>query len=167
MVLGETSRGARVHVRDGSRRPQCPLRRVAHAPARPSIRGSEPERIARRRDGRRLYATNPALGVVSEIDLATHRRTRTVSFAAMRGDGSPNRALASGAISRDGRTLYFSGGRDLWAYDAAYGRVRGPYRTAGRLAGFGYGKGDRRLYAVRRDGRVLVFDAAIGARGTR
>jgi hypothetical protein len=111
-------------------------------------------------DGRRLYATNAALGAVAEIDLATRKVVRTTRFAATRklkGPGS-----LTGTISRNGRTLYFSPGRDLWAYDTAYGIVRGPYRTGGAIAGFGFSLGDRRVHALRADGRLLTFDAATG-----
>jgi hypothetical protein len=111
-------------------------------------------------DGRRLYATNAALGAVAEIDLATRKVVRTTRFAATRklnGSGS-----LTGTISRNGRTLYFSPGRDLWAYDTAYGIVRGPYRTGGAIAGFGFSLGDRRVHALRADGRLLTFDAATG-----
>ena len=67
-------------------------------------------------------------------------------------------------VSRNSRTLYFSAGRDLWAFDAAYGRVRGPYATGGEIVGVGYGTNDRRLFAVRTDGRMLAFNAATGRR---
>ena len=109
-------------------------------------------------DGRRLYAANPSLGVVAEIDLAHRKVVRTARFARSAEPGGA--AALSGTISRSGRMLYFSGGRDLWAYDAAYGVVRGPYRTGGRLSGFGFGVGDRRVHALRADGRLLSFDAA-------
>jgi hypothetical protein len=113
-------------------------------------------------DGSRLFATNPAIGAVAEIDLATRKVARTVRFpAAVRAAGT--RSL-TGTISRNGRTLYFSPGRDLWAYDAAYGVVRGPYRTGGAVGGFGFGAGDRRVHALRADGRALSFDAATGRR---
>ena len=113
-------------------------------------------------DGRRLYAANPSLGVVAEIDLVTRRVVRKARFAR---SGEPGGAASfSGTISRSGRTLYFSGGRDLWAYDTAYGVVRGPYHTGGRLSGFGFGLGDRRVHALRADGRMLTFDAATGRR---
>jgi hypothetical protein len=69
-----------------------------------------------------------------------------------------------GTISRNGRTLYFSAGNGLWAYDAAYGVVRGPYATGGRILGFGYGAGDRTIHALRADGRMLTFVAATGKR---
>ncbi|MBA2462473.1 MAG: hypothetical protein H0V45_12010 [Actinobacteria bacterium] len=113
-------------------------------------------------DGSRLYATNAALGAVAEIDLATRKVVRTARFPATR-DLSGQSSLA-GTISRKGRTLYFSPGRDLWAYDTAYGVVRGPYRTGGAIVGFGFGFGDRRVHALRADGRMLAFDAATGRR---
>jgi hypothetical protein len=112
-------------------------------------------------DGRRLYATNAALGAVAEIDLSTRKVVRTARFAATRALSGPG--SLTGTISRNGRTLYFSPGRDLWAYDTAYGVVRGPYRTGGAIAGFGFAAGDRRVHALRADGRMLTFDAATGA----
>jgi hypothetical protein len=114
-------------------------------------------------DGRRLYAANAALGVLAEIDLGSRRVVRVARFAPAHATGG-RAATLSGTISRNGRTLYFSGGRDLWAYDAAYAVVRGPYRTGGPLAGYGYGLGDKRVYAVRSDGRMLAFEAATGKR---
>ena len=113
-------------------------------------------------DGTRLFATNAAIGAAAEIDLATRKVVRTTRFpAALRASGP---TALTGTISRNGRTLYFSPGRDLWAYDAAYGIVRGPYRTGGPIAGFGFGAGDRRVHALRADGRLLSFDAATGRR---
>jgi hypothetical protein len=115
-------------------------------------------------DGRRLYAANPLLGVVTEIQLgAGHGAHVSARFAPARRRGAPAAKLG-GTISRNGRTLYFSDGRDLWAYDTAYRLVRGPYRTGGELAGFGYGKDERQVFAVRRDGRMIGFDAATGRR---
>lgn len=114
-------------------------------------------------DGRKLFAANPALGVVAEIDLRAQRVVRTVRFAASAA-GATTRKLLAGTISRNGRTLYFSAGRGLWAYDAAAGVVRGPYATGGRIVGFGYGARDRTMHALRADGLVLTFDAATGRR---
>ena len=115
----------------------------------------------------RLLAANPALGVVSEIDLGKHRVLSTARFTgASGGEAAARRGQASllAAITRNGRMLYFSNGRLLWAYDAAYAVVRGPYATGGEIVGLGYGAGDRRLHVVRRDGAMLSFDAATGRR---
>ena len=118
----------------------------------------------------RVIAANPALGVVAEVDLATHRVAKRARFTpAAGGDAAARRGRASllAAISRNGRTLYFSNGRLLWAYDAAYGVVRGPYATGREIVGLGYGAGDRRLHVVRRDGVMLTFDAATGRQTAR
>ena len=113
-------------------------------------------------DGEKLYAANAELGAVAEIDLPSRKVVRAVRFA---GRESPPGALSmSGTISRNGRTFYFSGGRDLYAYDAAFGVVRGPYRTGGAIQGFGFGAGDKRVHALHADGRLLTFDAATGRR---
>jgi outer membrane protein assembly factor BamB len=114
-------------------------------------------------NGRMLFAANPALGVVAAIDLDTLRVTRVARFAPSLS-GRPTRQLAAGTISRNGRTLYFSAGNGLWAYDAAYGRVRGPYPTGGPIVGFGYGVRDRTVHALRTDGKMITFDAATGRR---
>lgn len=113
--------------------------------------------------GRKLYAANPALGVVAEVDLDKQKVVRTARFTPSAA-GSSTRKLLAGTISRNGRTLYFTAGRGLWAYDTAAGAVRGPYATGGRIVGFGYGVGDRTIHALRADGRMLTFDAKSGRR---
>jgi hypothetical protein len=115
-------------------------------------------------NGRKLFAANPALGAVAEIDLGTRRVVRTSRFAADGAQAVRRAATLSGTISGNGRTLYFSGGRALWAYDAAYGRVRGPYPAGAPILGFGYGKDERRVHALVAGGRMLTFDAATGRR---
>lgn len=114
-------------------------------------------------DGRSVYAANPQLGVVATVDLQKLRVTKTARFheeAATTGLTSG----AIGAISASGRTLYFTSGLGLWAYDTASGRVRGPYATYRRVAGLGFTPDGRRLRVVRTDGRVLTYDAASGRR---
>jgi hypothetical protein len=114
-------------------------------------------------DGRTLYAANPALGAIAEIDLESRRVVRRTSFPADAIRPVRGSATLSGTITRNGRTLYFGGAGALWAYDALYGRVRGPYRVGGPILGFGYGRGERRVHVLLRDGRMLSLDAATGA----
>jgi hypothetical protein len=114
-------------------------------------------------DGKTLYAANPAVGVVARVDLA-ESRVRGVTRFAKSEPVTGTRAATLSTISRNGRTVYFSAGRDLWAYDAAYGVVRGPYVTGGKIVGVGYGRGDRQVFAVRKDGRMIAFRAATGER---
>lgn len=114
-------------------------------------------------DGKTLYAANPALGAVARVDLARSTVKRVTRFEKSAPVAGINAAALS-TISRNGRTLYFSAGRDLWAYDAAYGVVRGPYETGGDIVGVGYGGDDRQVFAVRKDGRMVAFAAATGRR---
>jgi hypothetical protein len=113
---------------------------------------------------RTVYAANPMLGVVAEVDLDRSRVVRVARFHRAVKAPRAQRAATLSTISRNNRTLYFSAGRDLWAYDAAYGLVRGPYATNGKIIGVGYGAKDRQIYAVRADGRMLAFNAATGRR---
>jgi outer membrane protein assembly factor BamB len=113
-------------------------------------------------DRRTLYASNPELGVVATVDL---RRLRVVHVARFRPHATGDPTARAAAVSHDGRTIYFAAGRSLYAYDAAYGRVRGRYDAGGVVAGLGFGPGDSTLRVVTRDGRSLRFDASTGARG--
>lgn len=113
---------------------------------------------------RTLYAANPLLGVVAEVDLGHSRVVRVTRFDKAGRAPAEQRAATLSTISRNGRTLYFSAGNGLWAYDAAYGIVRGPYATKGSIVGVGYGRGDRRIFAVKASGEMLAFEAASGRR---
>ena len=116
-------------------------------------------------DSGTLYAANPALGVVAELDLAGSEVKRVAKFKKSAPVAGAHPATLS-TISRNGRTMYFSAGRDLWAYDSAYGTVRGPYATGGKIVGVGYGAGDERVFAVRKDGHMVAFRASNGERVT-
>jgi hypothetical protein len=116
------------------------------------------------RDGTRLYAANPALGAVAEIDLRALEVVRTARF---RPEPVPLRKLpqtTNGAIARDGRTLYFTGARAVWAFDAATGSARGPYPAGGPVIGLAFGERERSLFAIRADRTIVGFDAATGKR---
>jgi hypothetical protein len=90
--------------------------------------------------GNRLFATNPALGVVAEIDIARQSVTNVVRFP-----GFTVRRLAPGSTAVASRNaVHFSDGNRLWTY--ANGRVTAPRSAGGRVTGLG----------VRRDGRLLV-----------
>ena len=113
-------------------------------------------------DGRRVFAANPVLGLVAEVDLAKMRVVRTVRF---RPERVPARRLptrTNAVVSPDGRTLYFTGARAVWAYDAAAGRVRGPYRTGKPVIGLAWAAD--RVHALRSDRRLVALDAATGRR---
>jgi hypothetical protein len=112
-------------------------------------------------NGRTLVAANPASALVATIDVRSRRVTRVVHF---HSDGYPPAQSELAASSHDGRTVYFTSGPELYAYDAAFGVVRGPYRTGSAIAGIAFTKGDRRLLVVRSGRRVVWLNAATGKR---
>jgi DNA-binding beta-propeller fold protein YncE len=111
-------------------------------------------------NGRTLYAANPSLGLVATIDLQAGKVVDTVRFGATGADDA--RSSAFGAMSPDGRTLYFSAGRGLLAYDTEGRAVRGPY-APGAVAGVGFHPSGRTVLVVRPSGATLRLDAATGA----
>jgi DNA-binding beta-propeller fold protein YncE len=115
--------------------------------------------LALTRDATRLFAANPALGVVAEIGLPSGRVVRTARFAPSAGD-----APSYSTLSRRGRMLYVARGVRLWGYDTAHGIARGPFAIGGRAVGVGFSRDGSRVYVVRADGRVVGFAAATGRR---
>lgn len=159
LYLSTPSKLAFVHSLDLERsRPAC-----IGLPSRGGLEKLKRYSLTLAPTGDRLYAANPALGVVAEVDLGRSEVTRVTRFAKTAPVAGAHAAPLS-TISRNGRTMYFSAGRDLWAYDAAYRVVRGPYATGGKIIGVGYGAGDQRVFAVRKDGRMVAFRSATGAR---
>jgi DNA-binding beta-propeller fold protein YncE len=114
-------------------------------------------------NGRTLYAANPSLGVVATIDL---RRRAVVSVARFPSRKADDRVSAAfGAVAPDGRTVYFTAGAGLLAYDVATKQTRS-YRV-GAVAGVGVDMSGRALLVVRPDGTAVRLDARTGLRSTR
>ncbi len=112
-------------------------------------------------DGRTLYAANPSLGVVATIDLGTRAILSTVHFA---GSAAANESSAAfGALSPNGKTLYFSAGRDLFAYDTGSRAFRGRY-DVGSVAGIGFHPSGRTVLVVKPGGGSIRVDASTGKR---
>ena len=119
-------------------------------------------------DERTLYMANALIGVVHSVDLRRLRVARSVEFrpqvSGLEFGVGPN-----SAVSPNGRMVYFSSGRSVWAYDAAYRKVRGPYVVAPlnqgaqvATAGLGFTPDGRRVVAIRNDQEVVTLDAATG-----
>jgi hypothetical protein len=110
-------------------------------------------------DRRTLFAANPSLGVVATIDLERKAVVSTVRFTHSTADDGVSAAF--GAVSPDGRTLYFTAGRGVIAYDADARTVRGPY-DVGAVGGVGFDPSGRTVLVVRRNGSTIRLDAASG-----
>lgn len=110
-------------------------------------------------DERTLYVVSPRLGRVTIVDVRSMRVVRSVRFqrAAVVAQS------AAGAVSQNGRTLYFAGEGQLWAFDTAYGRVRGPYDAPPGVLGLGFAPDGKKLVVVDGARQVTLRDAATGA----
>ena len=100
-------------------------------------------------DGQALYAANPALGLVAKVDLNDIDVSRVASFSpdpAARSAVAPlNYAVA------DGRQVYFSGGRSVWAFDASAQTVRGLSTLDTAISGLALSADAARLFVARPD----------------
>ena len=70
-------------------------------------------------------------------------------------------SAAFGAISPDGRTVYFTGGRGVLAYDTVARAVRAPYEV-GAVGGIGVDPSGRTVLVVKGDGSTVRLDAKTG-----
>jgi hypothetical protein len=110
-------------------------------------------------DGRTLFAANPMLRLVATVDV---RARSVVRVAYFHTNGFPSTQSQLAAASHDGRTVYFTSGRELFAYDAAYHTIRGAYGVGAAVTGLAFSRDDRRLTVVRTDHKVLWLNAATG-----
>jgi outer membrane protein assembly factor BamB len=101
-----------------------------------------------------LYAPNPALGLVSTLDLAEPGAARTTArFEPLWTPG----ADTVGAVMRGGGILAFANGSEIWTYDTATAEVRGRLSTKGQVSGVTVGRDA--LYAVSPHGNLLKIAA--------
>jgi hypothetical protein len=108
-------------------------------------------------NGRTLYAANPSLGVVSTVDLTRRAVVSTVRFRP-RSAASQSTSGAFGTISRDGRTVFFSSGVGLHAYDTR-GHTARELSGVGEILGVGVAPSGKTLLVVRPDGTSRRLDA--------
>ncbi len=115
-------------------------------------------------DGQTIYATNAVLGVVAEVDLDTRQVVRTVEFtpaASATTTDYPLRApISHSVVSKDGRSVYFTSGTEIWMYDASRGQVHGPYSIGAQILGLGLSRDDAHLYIANADGTTMMVEAS-------
>jgi hypothetical protein len=115
-------------------------------------------------DGGRVVATNPALGVVAEVDLTTLAVSRSVRFepGAVPARGEP---AVPGVAAPDGRAVYFTDRSRVWLFDVDAGAVTALRAFDRPVTGLGLSADGRRLYAAGpgEDGALAAVDATSGA----
>jgi sugar lactone lactonase YvrE len=130
-------------------------------------------------DGSTLYAVNPAIGVIDEVDTQrmSLRRTAAITIARAAPDAlaaiaqfffpvaEAKRSLTSGAVlSPDGRTLYVAGFAGLGVIDTASLTSRAVWQPLRSFDTLRLSSDGRRLYAMdNMAGRLMVIDTGTGA----
>lgn len=114
--------------------------------------------------GDRVYAANPALGVVAEVDLAANQVTRTVRFPAGVAPDDTERSIPS-VVAAESRKLYFTDGRALWGYDGEAGTVSALRAFGSPVLGLGISDDGETLYVAGEAGQASLeaIDASSGA----
>jgi hypothetical protein len=92
-------------------------------------------------DGQQVYATNPSLGIVAEVNLSTTEVSHVATF-----DPEANIDHLATTISADGTSLYFSAGEKIWAYDTGSQSVTSEYEVQYPVIAL----------QVTKDGRALI-----------
>jgi hypothetical protein len=116
-------------------------------------------------DGQTVYATNAALGVVSEVSLVPFgsKVVNTVQFTPVPvkiGEGAA--PIARSVNSPDGKTVYFTIGNAVLAYDTIVRKVSAPFTVNSYVVGMNVSGDGKRLYVAGADETVQVFDAISG-----
>ena len=121
-------------------------------------------------DGSRIYAANPATGVVAVISTGANSVPSVLRTARFERAISPN-AKGSGAnaavVSRDGKTLVVGGASGVTWIDTSSLQVRAHALTGWHVSSVGLSPNGQNLYAVGDDGRIAeisMADAAVTSR---
>jgi WD40 repeat protein len=114
-------------------------------------------------DGQTLYVANAVTGRVAVVNLNDLSATQTAEFKAHASPSAdPQTQISRSVISQDGRTVFFTSGQGIWAYDTYSQKVNGPYLTDGQITGLGLSSDGKRLYVASTGQPLMVFDAASG-----
>jgi hypothetical protein len=114
-------------------------------------------------DGSRIYAANPATGVVAVISTGANSVPSVLRTARFERAISPN-AKVSGAnaavVSRDGGTLVVGGASGVTWIDTSSLQVRAHALTGWHVSSVGMSPNGQNLYAVGDDGRIAEISMA-------
>ncbi|MFZ0547018.1 MAG: hypothetical protein WAM60_16355 [Candidatus Promineifilaceae bacterium] len=115
-------------------------------------------------DEQKIYAANAALGIVAEVSLQEIMVTDQYQFPAhpLSARFETGSSLNASLITADGKTLYFTDGRQLWAYDTATGDVSDPLLESdmGAVQGLSVSDDGRWLYVAQAERPLLVLPMA-------
>jgi DNA-binding beta-propeller fold protein YncE len=111
-----------------------------------------------------LYAANPVLGLIVEIDASNQQVRRT---ARLPGGGTPGAGPARPLVSADGSRLYVPSARGIEVLDTATLAVGRPLLAGTGVRALAATPGGRRLYATTARGELIALQARGGRVLTR
>ena len=131
----------------------------------PTVKGNSLEQLraytlALAPNGQTIYAANPALGMIAKIDLNSFAVTSAASFAP-----DPSALSASAPVNygvADKRRLYFTGGRNIWTFDATTQKVTNLSSLDTFISGLALGRDGQRLFVARPDHLPIILDTTSG-----
>lgn len=110
-------------------------------------------------DGRKMFATNAALGIVAEIVPEELQVTRQVHFTpSSRGAVAYDESSSQSVVADDGSTVFFTNGWEVWAYETGIGNVRSLGNIGTPIVGLGVGEDGKRLYVANASQQLDTFD---------
>lgn len=114
-------------------------------------------------DGRKLFAANPALGIVAEVIPEQLQVASPSRFAASsRNVDDREESSTRGVVASDGSAVYFTNGREVWAYDSGKGDVRVLGNVGTPIVGLGVSEDDKRLFVVNASQQLNAYDIKNG-----
>jgi general stress protein 26 len=131
----------------------------------PTVQGNTLEQLraytlALSLNGQTIYAANPALGIIAEVDLNSFEVTKAASFAPDQSVLSASAPVNYGVA--DKRMMYFTGGKTIWTFDVTNQQVKSLSTLDTFISGLGLGSDGQRLFVARPDQPPMMLDTASG-----
>ena len=112
-------------------------------------------------NGQKIYAANAALGVVAEVSLEYKTVSQQHPFPAhpLPARFQDNLGLNASLITADGERLYFTDGRQLWAYDTVTREISQPLLESdkGTVQGLSVSDDGQSLYIAQAERPLLIL----------
>ena len=129
----------------------------------PTVKGNTLEQLraytlALSPNGQVIYAANPALGIVARVDVNSFEVTSAANFL-------PDQSVLSAPVNygvADKRMVYFTGGKNIWSFDATTQKVKSLSSMDTFISGLALSPDGQRLFVARPDQPPMVLDTASG-----
>lgn len=110
-------------------------------------------------NGRTVYATNAALGVVAQVNLEQFKVVQVTEFSFESvSDTRVAMPIAQSVLSEDGFRLFFTDGYQVWSYTTESGEVASLFSSEQPIAGLGLSSDGQQLYIADTNQAMTIFE---------